>query len=154
MNDDKWIPANAPDLKGDFDKSRNQPAEEKDNSYLSPAQQEYQKFHDRHAQMSADKLLKEREEKRPIATKSELEKLLAEREQPKRTLDLTIGGSTENYLHQKLSKERENRIRELTEQLAPRQNQARDNFNINADGYMAEKTKALQEFEKDWDRDR
>jgi hypothetical protein len=156
MTDEKWIPANAPDLKGDFDKSRNQPAETKDNSYLSPAQQEYQKFIDNRAQKTADELLKEREEKRPIATKSKLEKLLAEREQPKRTLDLTIGGTIEKFVHQDISKERkrENEIRQLVERLAPNQNKARDDFNIKADGYMDEKTKAMQDFEKEWDRDR
>lgn len=73
------------------------------------------------------------------ASKSELEKLLAERDRPVLAPEYTIMGQTQKTVQNTLAKERESRIKELMGTLEKQRHRARDDFNINADDYLLKK---------------
>ncbi|BBL77546.1 hypothetical protein MishRS11D_46440 (plasmid) [Methylomagnum ishizawai] len=117
---------------------------------LSPAQQEYERY--RNQKLSELLRFKDRfleEKKDNIATKQELERLLAERSKPQPDYALKPRGYEQmKNLHQR-TLEGKARVDELVKQLAPLQNRARDDFNMHADNFLYEKAKAERGMERD-----
>lgn len=129
INDD-WRPKGAPDLTHDFNDLNTQSDKERSNRVLSLAQQEYERY-----QKEQQIKLQEERENRPEtpATKYELEHLIQQRHADTPEPHYTLGEPAYNTWDHEHSIERENRIHELTERLAPLQDHARDDFNQSAD---------------------
>jgi hypothetical protein len=139
---DDWKPEGLPEMKHDFEGSVTQekqaPAK---TSQLSPAQKEYQRYF-------SNQKTKEEPERKP-ATKWELELLLEARDRPKPELNYDMTGPDQQAVENGIHQRRENLINDLVKRLAPLQNKARDDFNINADTFLHDKTKAEQGMERD-----
>ncbi len=129
-------------MKQDFEGSLNPDAQKTANTaQLSPAQKEYQRYF-------ANQKIKEEPERKP-ATKWELELLLEARDRPKPKLNYDMTGPDQQAVENGIHQRRENRINDLVKRLAPLQNKAKDDFNINADSYLLEKTQSEQGMERD-----
>ncbi len=143
MSNETWRPEGAPDLTRDFTKNDHQQdkSEPLKSDSLSPAQMEYAR-HQSQSQNKANKeqTLESSHDNRP-ATKVELEALLNQRSKPEPACTYDIGGNTQAQAVKQTDLEREQRIQKLVERLAPMQNRARDDFNLNADDRLPERDK-------------
>jgi hypothetical protein len=71
-----------------------------------------------------------------IATKKELDHLIAERANPVRNLDYLPNSPATSKLQERMEQQREEKIKTLQQILGKYKDHARDDFNINADDYL------------------
>lgn len=75
-----------------------------------------------------------------IATKGELDSLIAERRNPVRNLDYTPDSQAKTKLQDRVINLREERITDIETLFSKNKAKVRDDFNINADDYLHKKT--------------